>query len=134
MICVSYNGLMITLLCMMSKACRPLVRQDAFNILAVNLLEKCLQEAVERRTVLELNLKKYVSILFHESYFLISSSLCSDGACPFNTFKYHVFTPMGRFQLELIYLYFLPSLHQTVVVCDLQAFRCYNIINRYCGC
>ena len=24
----------------------------------------------------------------------------------FNTFKYHVFAPMGRFQLELIYLYF----------------------------
>ena len=23
-----------------------------------------------------------------------------------NTFKYHVFAPMGRFQLELIYLYF----------------------------
>ena len=23
----------------------------------------------------------------------------------FNTFKYHVFAPMGRFQLELIYLY-----------------------------
>ena len=26
-----------------------------------------------------------------------------------NTFKYHVFAPMGRFQLELIYLYFPPS-------------------------
>ena len=25
---------------------------------------------------------------------------------PINTFKYHVFAPMGRFQLELIYLYF----------------------------
>ena len=24
----------------------------------------------------------------------------------YNTFKYHVFAPMGRFQLELIYLYF----------------------------
>ena len=33
-----------------------------------------------------------------------------------NTFKYHVFAPMGRFQLELIYLYFPPSSHQTVVV------------------
>ena len=31
------------------------------------------------------------------------------------TFKYHVFAPMGRFQLELIYLYFPPYLHQTVV-------------------
>ena len=27
----------------------------------------------------------------------------------FNTKKYHVFAPMGRFQLELIYLYFPPS-------------------------
>ena len=26
-----------------------------------------------------------------------------------NTFKYHVFAPMGRFQLETIYLYFPPS-------------------------
>ena len=32
-----------------------------------------------------------------------------------NTFKYHVFAPMGRFQLELIYLYFPMSFHQTVV-------------------
>ena len=28
-----------------------------------------------------------------------------------NTKKYHVFAPMGRFQLELIYLYFPPSSH-----------------------
>ena len=33
-----------------------------------------------------------------------------------NTFKYNVFVSMGRFQLELIYLYFPPSFHQTVVV------------------
>ena len=33
-----------------------------------------------------------------------------------NTYKYHVFAPMGRFQLELIYLYFSPSFHQKVVV------------------
>ena len=32
----------------------------------------------------------------------------------FNTKKYHVFAPMGRFQLELIYLYFPPSFHLTV--------------------
>ena len=30
-------------------------------------------------------------------------------------FKYHVFALMGRFQLELIYLYFPPSFHLTVV-------------------
>jgi hypothetical protein len=30
------------------------------------------------------------------------------------SFKYNVFAPMGRFQLELIYLYFPPSFHQTV--------------------
>ena len=39
------------------------------------------------------------------------------------TFKYHVFAPMGRFQLELIYLYFPPSFHLTVVS-DLYALRC----------
>ena len=33
-----------------------------------------------------------------------------------NTFKYHVFAPMERFQLELIYLYFPPSFRQIVVV------------------
>ena len=33
-----------------------------------------------------------------------------------NTKKYHVFAPMGRFQLELIYLYFPPSFHLIVVV------------------
>ena len=52
-----------------------------------------------------------------------------------NTFKYHVFAPMGRFQLELIYLYFTPSFHLTVVVSVLYVFRCYNNINnRSCGC
>ena len=35
-----------------------------------------------------------------------------------NTFKYHVFEPMGRFQLELVYLYFPPSFHLTVVSVD----------------
>ena len=30
------------------------------------------------------------------------------------TSKYHVFAPMERFQLELIYLYFPPSFHLTV--------------------
>ena len=33
-----------------------------------------------------------------------------------STYKYHVFAPMGRIQLELIYLYFPRPLHQTVVV------------------
>ena len=31
-----------------------------------------------------------------------------------NTFKYHVIAPMGRFLLELMYLYFSPFFHQTV--------------------
>ena len=31
-----------------------------------------------------------------------------------HTFKYHVFAPMGRFQLELIYLYSPSSFHLTV--------------------
>ena len=33
-----------------------------------------------------------------------------------NTKKYHVFAPMGRFQLEIIYLYFPPS-SQLVYLC-----------------
>ena len=45
------------------------------------------------------------------------------GSKIFNTFKYHVSAPMGRFQLELIYLYFPPSFHLTVVS-DLYALRC----------
>ena len=28
---------------------------------------------------------------------------------PFNTFKYHIFAPMGRFQLELIYLFLFSA-------------------------
>jgi len=52
-----------------------------------------------------------------------------------NTFKCHVFAPMGRLQLELIYLYFPPSFHQITIVSVLEAFRCYNnIINRSCRC
>ena len=31
------------------------------------------------------------------------------GLFPMDTKKYHVFAPLGRFQLELIYLYFPPS-------------------------
>ena len=34
--------------------------------------------------------------------------------CTYCTFKYHVFAPMGRFQLELIFLYFPLSFHLTV--------------------
>ena len=37
-----------------------------------------------------------------------------------NTFKYNVFAPMRRFQLELIYLYFPPSFYQTVDNCQLS--------------
>ena len=39
---------------------------------------------------------------------MVNGVLCN------NTFKYHVVAPMGRFQLELIYLYFPPSFHLTV--------------------
>jgi hypothetical protein len=52
-----------------------------------------------------------------------------------NTFKYHVFAPMGRFQLELIYLHSPPSFYPTVVVSVLYSFRYYNnIFNRPYGC
>ena len=36
-------------------------------------------------------------------------NLCSIRHEVINTEKYHVFAPMGRFQLESIYLYFPPS-------------------------
>ena len=36
---------------------------------------------------------------------------CSNRSEKATTFKYHVFATMGRFQLELIYLYFPPSSH-----------------------
>ena len=40
----------------------------------------------------------------------------------FNTFKYHVFAPMGRFQLELIYLYFPPSFHKQLLFLSRRPF------------
>ena len=44
--------------------------------------------------------------------FAIILLLLIGGSDSFNhTFKYHVFAPMGRFQLELNYLYFPPSSH-----------------------
>ena len=39
-----------------------------------------------------------------------------------NTFKYHVFAPMGRFQLELFYLYFPPSFHQKLLFLSCRPF------------
>ena len=42
--------------------------------------------------------------------------LIVNGQLKFDTKKYHVFAPMGRFQLELIYLYFPPS-SQLVYLC-----------------
>ena len=41
---------------------------------------------------------------------------CKVNFTDINTFKYHIFAPMGRFQLELIYLYFPPSSH-LIYVC-----------------
>ena len=38
---------------------------------------------------------------------------------PINTKKYHVFAPMGRFQLESIYLYFPPSSQLLYYICVL---------------
>ena len=49
-----------------------------------------------------------------EIYFRIiqeSEHTCKFGTIKIYTFKYHVFAPMGRFQLELIYLYFPQSSH-----------------------
>ena len=46
---------------------------------------------------------KYLIItnIYFQSQYLVSLGI--------NTKKYHVFAPMGRFQLESIYLYFPPS-------------------------
>ena len=45
--------------------------------------------------------------------------------------KYHVFAPMGRFQLELIYLYFPPSSH-LIYVCFCPVGLL--LFNKSCGC
>jgi hypothetical protein len=37
-----------------------------------------------------------------------------------DTKKYHVFAPMGRFQLKLIYLYFPPSSHLIYVSSNIR--------------
>ena len=55
---------------------------------------------------------EYWILLIFKASFLNSDYLlvlCQDNCNSVNTFKYHVFAPMGRFQLELIYLYFPPS-------------------------
>ena len=52
--------------------------------------------------------KKQISIKMCYNNYILRQRLA------FNTLKYHVFAPMGRFQLELIYLYFPPSFHLTV--------------------
>ena len=46
----------------------------------------------------------------------INASFFSNSFLLINTKKYHVFAPMGRFQLESIYLYFPPS-SQLVYLC-----------------
>ena len=47
------------------------------------------------------------------------------------TKKYHVFAPMGRFQLELIYLYFPPSSHLVLLVLILT--KIYSALWRQLG-
>ena len=64
-----------------------------------------------------------------------SSEYVQSNIKSFNTFKYHVFAPMAKFQLEFFYLYFPPSSHLIYVCFFLQTLRCYNnIINRSCRC
>ena len=57
--------------------------------------------------------QEVVHILFARVLLLSAPDCLNTGNCQwkfafsiFNIFKYHVFAPMGRFQLELIYLYF----------------------------
>ena len=56
--------------------------------------------------------------LLHSILIFISCRFWSFLITSLNTFEYHIFAPMGRFQLELIliYLYFPPSSHLIVVV------------------
>ena len=57
------------------------------------------------------------SVMWRTIYnFIKWDSTAEKEASYVDIFKYHVFAPMGRFQLELIYLYFPPSFHLTVVV------------------
>ena len=49
---------------------------------------------------------------FDQRYHIFESTFCNFptlGIILVNTKKYHVFAPIGRFQLESIYLYFPPS-------------------------
>ena len=55
--------------------------------------------------------------LFNRNNTLADFELCQN-----NIFKYNVFAPMGRFQLELIYLYFPPSFHLTVFFLSCRPF------------
>ena len=55
--------------------------------------------------------------------------------CKWTSKRIGIFYATLQFELELIYLYFPPSFHQTVVFSVLYAFRCYNnIIYKSCGC
>ena len=58
----------------------------------------------------------YISVFLLVNFFFISFPVYKSKYKFVNTFKYHVFAPMGRFQLELIYLYFPPS-SQLVYLC-----------------
>ena len=46
-----------------------------------------------------------------------------------NIFKYHVFAPMGRFQLKLIYFYFPPSFHLIVGFLSCRPFVVITILS-----
>ena len=60
------------------------------------------------------------SLWLQEVCLFLTTSIHESAGCTLwfiNTFKYNVFAPMGRFQLELIYLYFPPSFHQFFLSC-----------------
>ena len=73
----------------------------------------------------QINLKRQKTKSRQETEIMLTAiKIISKQTSGDNIFKYHVFASMGRFQLELIYLYFPPSFHLTVVISVLQALRC----------
>ena len=67
----------------------------------------------QRRNIFKFLLTCIIKIAFTLVLFTVFQGLVIYQFLEINTFKYPVFAPMGRFQLELIYLYFPPSFHLT---------------------